>query len=111
MGIECGWLMPDTIMTDALGRRVVLHDHTWHGHIVKRHPEMRLHRRITEQAIVNSIEIRISDADPDCRLYFGHGPRAGIMVAVIVDLSRSFVKTAHLVKKAKGVVEWSRLTP
>ncbi|HEX4054797.1 MAG TPA: hypothetical protein VHX86_11080 [Tepidisphaeraceae bacterium] len=103
--------MADAILNDPLGRQFILRDHPWHGHILRRHPEMRPHRSLVEDALHKPIEIRYSDADPDCRLYLGTGPGVGMMVAVIADVSRGFVKTAHVVKKAKGVIEWSRPTP
>ena len=98
--------MGDTILRDPLGRLVILHDHTWYGHILQRHSEIRLHLSLVQQAISNPIEIRYSVADADCRLYFGDGPR----IVVVVDLSRGIVMTAHLVKAAKGAIEWSRPT-
>jgi hypothetical protein len=103
--------MADAILQDPLGRRIVLHAHTWRGHILRRHPEMQAHRALVELAITDPIEIRFSAADADCRIYFGAGPRPGIMVAVVAELSRGFVKTAHVVKFAKGAVEWSKPTP
>lgn len=100
--------MADKILLDPLGRRLLLHDHTWHGHILRRHSEMQPHRLLVELAITAPLEIRYSDADADCRLYFGVGPRPGIIIAVVVDLGRGFVKTAHVVKRPKGAIEWSR---
>jgi len=97
--------MPDSKLQDPLGRVITLHDHTWYGHIVKGHPEVRAHRKFVEDAIKSPQEVRVSAADPDCRLYYGAGPRAGITV---VDLALSLVRTAYLAKKAKGAVEWSR---
>lgn len=102
--------MGDTILRDPLGRRVVLHDHTWHGHILQRHPEMRSNHLLVQLAVNDPIEIRYSDADPDCRLYFGDGPRLDTMIVVVADLLRGIVMTAHLVKAAKGAIEWSRPT-
>jgi hypothetical protein len=102
--------MPSNTTTDPLGRRITLHDHTWFGHIAVRHPEMRRHRRLIDPAIANPIEIRLSTADADCRLYFGRGPRKGTMLLVVADVVRGFVKTAHIVREAKGALEWSRPT-
>jgi hypothetical protein len=68
-------------------------------------------RLLAERAMTEPLEIRMSAADPDCRLYFGVGPRAATMIAVVADIAAGFVKTAHLVKVAKGVVEWSKPTP
>jgi hypothetical protein len=101
----------DSALTDPLGRSIVLHDRRWHGHIIKRHPEIESYMPLLRRAITEPIEIRYSQADVDCRVYFGEGPRKGIMIAIVVDLAGGFVKTAHLIKAAKGVVEWSRQTP
>lgn len=103
--------MPDVILIDPLGRSISLHNHTWYGHILRRHPEMRSHRAHVEQSIVDPLEIRFSDADADVRVYFATGPRTGIMTAVFVNIVGGFVKTAHLVKSAKGGIEWSKPTP
>jgi hypothetical protein len=103
--------MADIVVTDPLGRKITLHDHTWYGHIISGHPEMRRHRSLLRQAIEKPIAIHISDADSDCRLYFGEGPRATIMVVVVAKLKGGFVKTAHFVKAVKGALEWSRPTP
>jgi hypothetical protein len=89
-----------------------MHNHTWYGHIIPGHPEMKQQRRLVENALTNPLEIRIGDADPmNDRLYFGSGPRPGIMIAVVANVSKGFVKTAHIVKKTKGALEWSRPTP
>jgi hypothetical protein len=103
--------MADRTLRDPLGRSIVLHNHTWFGHIIRRHSELKNHRSLVEQAIQNPLEIRISAADKDVRVYFGPGPRAGIITAVFASLSGAFVKTAHFVKSAKGEVEWSKPTP
>src|SRR5215208_3758999 len=100
--------MPDSNLRVPLGRTIVLHNHTWYGHITKRHPEMSRYRELVENAITQAKEIRISAADPDVRVYFGDGPRPGIMTAVFATLSGGFVKTAHLLKTGKGVIEWSK---
>lgn len=101
----------DTPLTDPLGRSITLHDHTWHGHILKRHPEMRPYRRRVEQAITDPAEIRFSDADPDRRWYYApsHNPRFLIIVAA--DVVAGFVCTAHLVRQVKGKLEWSPPKP
>ena len=100
--------MSDSKLQDPLGRLITLHDHTWYGHIIKGHPEVRAHRRLAEDSIKSPQEIRVSPADPDCRIYYGAGPRAGILMVTVVDLALSLVRTAYLAKKAKGAVEWSR---
>src|SRR3954470_9855349 len=103
--------MPDTSLVDPLGRIIVLHNHTWYGHITKRHPELRRHRGLVEQAITNPIEIRISVADSQVRIYCGAGPRTGIITTVFATLAGGFVKTAHFLRAAKGEIEWSKPTP
>jgi len=100
--------MPDTMMLDPLGREITLHDRTWRGHILKGHPEVGGHRALVEGAIEAPSEIRFSLSAPDCRLYFGPGPREGVIIQVVVDVARGLVKTAHLAKKTSGAdVEWS----
>ena len=103
--------MADTVLIDPLGRRVVLHDFTWVRHILIRHPEMRPHRHLAEEAVRNPLAIRCSRVDADCRTYYGRGPRAGIMVAVIANVKAGFVKTAFLTTRKKGICEWSPSKP
>jgi hypothetical protein len=103
--------LADTILKDPLGRAMMLHDRTWHGHILKRHSELRLHRNLTEKAVQDPLEIRFSIYDSNCRTCYGVGPRSGIMIAVVIDVANSFVKTAFLTDRMKGAVEWSRPTP
>ncbi len=101
--------MADAKLTDPLGREIVLHDHTWHGHIVKYHPEVKDHRLLVEQAIHSPDEIRHSNSDADCRLYYGPGPRADVIMMVVADVSLGIVKTAHLARKVTGgALEWSK---
>jgi hypothetical protein len=104
--------MADKALVDPLGRTITLHNHTWYGHVLTGHREMARHRALAEAAVTRPLEIRISDADPTaCRLYFGAGPRSGIMIVVVANVAKGFVKTAHLIKAAKGAIEWSRPTP
>jgi hypothetical protein len=100
--------MADTSMTDGWGERS---RSMTYGHIVSGHPEIRRHRDLLRKDVENPIAIHFSDADPDCRLYFGEGPRAAIMLVVVAQLRGGFVKTAHLVKATKGAREWSQPTP
>ncbi len=103
--------MADTSLTDPLGRVVVLHDNTWFGHIIRGHPEMTRYRGLVEQTIRAPAEILVSHSDPDCRSYFGPGPR-GLLVHVVVDVVRGIVKTAHLARRITGgSVEWSLPKP
>lgn len=100
--------MGDSRLIDPLKREIVLHERTWIGHITKGHPEVADCRHLVEQALTKPAEIRYSRSDPDCRLYYGLGPREGLRMMVVVDISGGIVKTAHLVSKATGGdVEWS----
>lgn len=104
--------MADATLTDPLGRRIVLSDRTWFGHIVKGHPEVAECRDLAERAIRQPEEIRFSKADPDCRLYYGPGPRPSVRMMVVADVVGGVVKTAHLARKATGgATEWSKSTP
>jgi hypothetical protein len=85
---------------------------TWYGHILKCHPEVKKARRLVEAAVVNPLEIRMSRSDADCRLYYGPGPRAGLLVQVVADVVQGVVKTAHFAKKITGGnLEWSPPSP
>jgi hypothetical protein len=103
--------LSDTILHDPLGRQIVLHDRTWYGHVLPAHPDMDEHRDLANRTITDPLEIRFSAADANCRIFFGVGPRKGIMIVVVADLAGGFVKTAHLIKSAKGAIEWSKPTP
>jgi hypothetical protein len=99
--------MPDRDLRDPLGRRIVLRDRTWYGHIVKGHFEMAPERRRVESAIENPLEIRRSRADESCRLYFGAGPWRRVSILVVVDIRLGIVETAHLARhRSGGEVEW-----
>ncbi len=101
--------MADAKLKDPLGRGIVLHDHTWHGHIVKCHREVKDQRSLVEQAIRSPDQIRHSNSDPDCRLYYAPGPRAAVIMMVVADVSLGIVKTPHLARKATGgASEWSK---
>jgi len=101
--------MPDVALTDPLGRTMVLHDRTWHGHILKAHPEMGRTRALTERAVRSPDEIRHSNSDANCRIYYGPGPRPGVRMMVVADVVLGLVKTAHLAKKVSGgSQEWSK---
>jgi hypothetical protein len=104
--------MTDARLNDPLGRRLVLRDSTWYGHILKGHPEMARCHRLVVVAVTSPMEIRRSSADADCRVYFGAGPTAGLEVAVVADVVAGIVKTAYLCRKRiAGDVEWSSPTP
>jgi len=98
--------MSDTTLVDPLGRTIVLHDHTWFGHILKRHRDMDGLRHLAQSAVTKPLRICFSASDPDCRLYFGAGPTPGIMVVVVGDIVAGFVRTAYRANKIKGTVEW-----
>ncbi|MFH1417156.1 MAG: hypothetical protein ABII12_02570 [Planctomycetota bacterium] len=100
--------MADSRLTDPLRREITLYDRTWFGHIVKGHPEIAEDRLLVEQAVTRPTEIRQSASDPDCRLYYGSGPRPTVIMMVVVDVAIGVVKTAHLAGKITGgPVEWS----
>ena len=105
--------MANRTLTDPLGRQVTLHNHTWYGHILPNHRELRAHRRLVEEAVTTPLEIRISDSEPaDVRHYYGTGPRSGMLIVVAADITAGHVRTAHLTKAAKaGAIEWSPPTP
>ncbi len=98
--------MGDTLLADPLGRHLTLHDFTWVGHILKRHPEMLRHRKLAEAAVRSPIAIHLSLSDPECRTYYGKGPRPAIMIAVVADVNGGFVKPAFLTSRTKGSREW-----
>lgn len=101
--------MADSEQQDPLGRVLVLHDRTWFGHIIQGHPEVAGLRHLVEQAVREPTEIRHSLSDPLCRLYFGAGPRASVLIVVVGDIVQGVIKTAHLANKISGgPIEWSR---
>ena len=100
--------MPDSRLQDPMGRTIVLHDRTWFGHILKRHPDMARRRRAVHEAIGDPQQIVISASDADCRLYFGAPNKAGIMVVVVADVVVGVVLTAYRTGRVKGAIEWSR---
>ena len=103
--------MADATIVDPLGRRIVLHDATWYAHVLRNHRELAPHRSVAEAAIASPIEIRHSKSDPDCRLFYGTGPRPAVMMVVVANVVNGFVKTAYQVKKfAEGSIEWSKPT-
>jgi hypothetical protein len=104
--------MADRTLLDPLGRAITLLDSTWYGHILKGHPEVKHLRHFVEAALANPLEIRASRSDADCRLYYGPGPRAGLLVQVVADVVAGVVKTAHFAKKISGGnLEWSPPSP
>lgn len=98
--------MPDTPLSDPLGRSIVLNDHTWFGHIVKRHPDMRSLRNFAESAVTSPLRICFSTSDPNCRMYFGSTSKPGIMVVVVGDVVGGYVLTAYRTSRIKGAIEW-----
>ena len=104
--------MTDEALIDPLGRRVILRDRTWFGHIVKGHPEVAEHRGLVEDAVRSPEEVRHSRSDDNCRVYLGQGPRETVRIMVVADVNAGVVKTAHLCKKPSGgALEWSKSTP
>jgi len=99
--------LADILLLDPLGRVFILADHTWHGHILVGHPEMRAHRRLVEQAVTSPLCIRTSATSADSRKCYGQGPRPGIYVVTVVDVALGIVKTAYLSKTlTSGDLEW-----
>jgi hypothetical protein len=103
--------MADATVTDPLGRAIVLHEGTWFGHILRRHPEMRGTRPQVEQTIRQPREIRLSTYDADCRTCYSDIVRAGMMIAVVIDVRQALVRTAFYTTRPRGDIEWSRPIP
>ncbi len=103
--------MADATLTDPLSRLIFFPDAAWYVHVIPRHPEMDRHRRLAELAIIDPLEIRFSASDPATRLYFGAGPSPKLMVEVVANVVHGYLKTAHLVRRMRGDVEWSRPNP
>ncbi len=100
--------MPNVTLTDPIGRTFVLADHTWDGHIRRGHPDMEPHRALVEQAVTTPIGIWVSSSNADARTCYGAGPRASLLVAVIVDVPLGIVKTAYLTRNMTGMAqEWT----
>lgn len=100
--------MAETEFVDPLGRRIVLHDRTWFGHILAGHPELLEQRARLGEAITAPLEIRHSMSDVDVRLYHIE-VRAGLYLRVVADVAAGAVKTAHFIRALHGgKVEWSR---
>ena len=97
--------MPDVALIDPLGREIILHDHTWFGHILKGHPDMRPFRSLVENAIRQPLRICYSMSSVDCRVYFG-ATATSLLIAVVADVDKGFVKTAYRARQMKGQVEW-----
>jgi len=98
--------MADSAIIDPRDRRIWLSDATWHGHIVKGHPDVALHRVLVESALKTPITIRFSTSDTDCRLYYGPPQHTGLMMCVVADVVGGFVKTAYWCKRIKpGAIE------
>jgi hypothetical protein len=104
--------MSDSTLRDPLGRQITLHDHTWYGHILKGHPEVRHDRAAVQQAVTSPELIQLSTSDPDCRLYYSQPSTTGRMLVVVADVTKGVLKTAYAAKKIKsGATEWSPPKP
>lgn len=102
----------DTTHIDPLGRIIIFRDETWDEHIIARHPEVTAHRDLVGAAIESPIRIEWSTSDPNCRRYYGQGPRPSVMRHVVADVILGLVKTAYLVNRfSRGTEEWSSPTP
>ena len=99
--------MPNSALTDPLNRVIVLHDHTWFGHMLKGHPEMKGLRGESERAITAPDSICYSNSSVNCRLYFAANPAGPLpYIAVVADLRLGLVLTAYQAKRIKGAIEW-----
>ena len=97
----------DLIIKDPLGRKITLHARTWHGHILKGHPEIEHFQDLVVDAVQNPETIHISRADPECRLYYGHESGIGHRMMVVVSVVLGIVKTAHFARRiSEGIIEW-----
>jgi hypothetical protein len=102
----------DSYLLDPFGRTIVLHDRTWFGHIVPKHPDVANDRNQVEEAIVRPIRIIHDPTVTSRRHYYGQGPRLGVMMIVVADVVGGFVTTAHVIKRYRGgAEEWSSPTP
>jgi hypothetical protein len=101
--------MADETFIDPLGRAIVFHDHTWFGHVLKGHPELRDERECVGATIEQPTDIRHSLSDTYVRLYHGQAERPGVYLRVVADVEIGVVKTAHYVRKPQGgPIEWLR---
>ena len=103
--------MADVTFIDPLGRQITLEVTTWYGHILKRHPYMRQHRKRVERAIPNAEEIRFSNQSADARLYYSIPFRGRIIIVVAADVVAGCVLTAYLASRRTGAIEWSKPKP
>lgn len=104
--------MADRTLIDPLDREIILSDRTWYGHIVKGHPEIATHRNLVEGAIESPDEIRFSQADAQCRLYFAAAPQPRLEICVVADVVAGVVKTAYFCRRRSGgAIEWPTSTP
>jgi len=69
--------VPNTLLVDPLGRQITLHNHTWYGHVLQRHRELRPYRTLVHQAVTGPLEIRISDSEPGRLHVAGEGSIEG----------------------------------
>ena len=93
--------MADSVLTDYRGRRIVLSDATWYGHIVKGHPDLAGKRTLAERTLATSTSVFMSSSDPSCRLYYGPKQPDGLMICVVADIVNGFVKTAYFSTRIK----------
>jgi len=103
--------MAKTTHADPVGRSISLFDDSWE-HIRHGHPEVAAHRQLVEECLARPFSIHFSLSNPDCRLYYGRGPRSRVMMVVVANIVRGAVVTAYLTNRSrKGIVEWSLPTP
>ena len=100
--------MANVELTDPLGRRITISNHTWYGHILRAHPELKSERSRIEKAIEKPEKIKISITSPEIRHYYISANRTGLYLRVVVDIQKGIVKTAHYARTIeRGSLEWS----
>lgn len=98
--------MAGQIIIDPLGRKITLADRTWHGHIVRGHPEVGDHLRLVLDCLQTPDKILFSRNHISARVYVGKGPRIHLMMVVVANIELGQVLTAYLAKTVRGEVEW-----
>ncbi len=66
---------------------------------------MASRRADVEAAVRAPASVHFSTSDPDCRVYYRPAGNT-LLVVVVADVTRGFVKTAYLARRSKGTQEW-----
>jgi len=100
--------MGNNDLIDPLGRRITFHNHTWYGHILRAHPELKSERSRIEETLRRPNKICLSISSPELRYYYISANRTGLFLRVVVDIQKGHVRTAHYIRTLEGgPVEWS----